>query len=287
MADGPRIEGEVDVGGGRRLAYAEWGAPEGVAVFLDHGLPGSRLLCPSDEQTRDAGVRLIVADRPGYGRSDAKPCRAVSDWPADVVALADYLGIDRFALLGWSGGGPHALACASQIPERLAACALVCPAAPPQELTELFELDGSIKLVYETAARDRAEAEAGVAAFTSGYAENPRSFGDAARELGGSMWADEEFSRNFYDHTVEAFVQGIDGFAQDVVATYSPWGFRVSDVAAPVTLFTAGHDQPTTARAGTFFAETLPSVKVTHLPDGYHTCIYTHWAQILTDARGT
>jgi pimeloyl-ACP methyl ester carboxylesterase len=209
-------------------------------VFLDHGLPGSRLLCPSGEQTRAAGVRLVVADRPGYGRSDPKPRRAVSDWPADVVALANHLGIDRLALLGWSGGGPHTLACASEIPERLTACVLVCPSGPPEELTELFDIDGSIKLVYDTALRDRTEAEAGVAAFTSGYAENPKRFADEARELGDAMWAQTEFATNFYDHTVEAFAQGIDGFAQDVVATRSPWGFRVSDVAFPVILFHGG-----------------------------------------------
>src|SRR5438552_17010722 len=107
---------------GRRLGYAEYGDPAGVAVFYFHGTPGSRLEGTiADEAAKRLRVRLIAIDRPGVGLSTFKPRRKLRDWPADVIALADALGIDRFAIVGLSGGGPHALAGARYIGTRLIA----------------------------------------------------------------------------------------------------------------------------------------------------------------------
>ena len=103
----------------RRLAYAEWGDANGKCVFFFHGTPHSRLWCPDEAVTRAAQVRLVTVDRPGIGRSDVLRSRTFGDWPADVVALADTIGVERFAVLGWSSGGPYAAACAALIPGRL------------------------------------------------------------------------------------------------------------------------------------------------------------------------
>ncbi|MBU1879209.1 MAG: alpha/beta hydrolase, partial [Chloroflexi bacterium] len=111
---------------GRRLSYAEYGDPAGAPVFLFRGTPSSRLAChPDDTIATDLGARVIVTERPGFGRSDFQPGRTLLDWPADVVALADALGLDRFAIVGTSGGGPHAAACAYRIPQRLTLAAIV------------------------------------------------------------------------------------------------------------------------------------------------------------------
>jgi pimeloyl-ACP methyl ester carboxylesterase len=115
---------------GRRLAYAEYGAPAGTPVFFFQGTPSSRLMHPDEDVTRDLGVRLIMADRPGFGLSDPKPGRTLLDWPDDVVALADALGIDRFGAVGVSGGGPYTAACAYRIPHRLTAAAIVGGSGP-------------------------------------------------------------------------------------------------------------------------------------------------------------
>ena len=96
---------------GRKLAYAEWGDPAGKPVFHFHGSSGSRLERPPDEKVL-TGIRLITIDRPGHGLSDFKPGYRLLDWPDDVTALADHLGINKFAVEGWSFGGPYAIACA-------------------------------------------------------------------------------------------------------------------------------------------------------------------------------
>jgi len=117
---------------GRDLAFAEYGDPGGVPVIAFHGTPGSRLqLAPADAAARTAGVRLVSVDRPGYGHSTFAPDRRLPGWPSDVVAVADNLGIDRFAVLGVSGGGPHALACAAGLSGRLTAVGVVSSPSPP------------------------------------------------------------------------------------------------------------------------------------------------------------
>ena len=100
---------------GRRLGYDEYGPPDGKPLFYFHGTPSSRKDWPAlgnQGLPEKLGVRVIVADRPGMGLSDFQPERRIADWPADVVALADTLELERFSVLGYSGGGPYAVACA-------------------------------------------------------------------------------------------------------------------------------------------------------------------------------
>ena len=119
---------------GRRLGYAEFGDPSGAPCLYFHFSPGSRLepaaVFSGVRQPWLRGVRLVSADRPGFGLSDRQPTRTLLDWPGDMAALADHLGIDRFAVLGASGGGAYALACARLLPSRLTAAVVVSGIGP-------------------------------------------------------------------------------------------------------------------------------------------------------------
>lgn len=116
---------------GRRLGYARYGATSGVPVFYFHGGLSSRLdIAFADSVCGRHGVDLITIDRPGIGRSDFQSGRSLADWPADVAAVADDLGIRRFSVLGWSGGGPYVLACLAAMPARIAGAAIVAGMAP-------------------------------------------------------------------------------------------------------------------------------------------------------------
>lgn len=116
---------------GRELCYAEYGDPAGRPLMYFHGWPSSRLQgFPLDEVCKEYGVRLIAPDRPGVGKSDLQPERALQDWPEVVAELADYLKWDQFLVIGVSGGGPYAVATAAAFPERVERAAVVCGAPP-------------------------------------------------------------------------------------------------------------------------------------------------------------
>ena len=139
---------------GRRLGYAQFGDLQGNPLFYCHGFPASRLEAALiDAAAKRCRVRVVAADRPGFGLSDYQPGRRIGDWPNDVVELADVLGIDRFAIVGVSGGGPYALACACRIPRRLVAVGVVCGLGPMSESWALRGMFWSRRLVFTLARR--------------------------------------------------------------------------------------------------------------------------------------
>lgn len=135
-------EGNVSLADGRNMSFAEYGSPDGHPVLYFHGAPSSRLeplLIGEDVFTRH-GLRIIAPDRPGMGRSAFQPHRGVADWPIDVAVLADALKLDRFSVLGNSGGGIYAAACAARIPDRVHSAVIVSGAwrmDQPQRLAHL------------------------------------------------------------------------------------------------------------------------------------------------------
>ena len=119
----------VRLADGRVIAVEEYGDPAGAPVFYFHGWPASRL---EAGLIQDVPVRLLSLDRPGYGRSSPQRGRTLLDWPADVAAVADRLGLKQFHVVGLSGGGPYAAACAYALPDRVLGVSLVCPVPPPR-----------------------------------------------------------------------------------------------------------------------------------------------------------
>ena len=136
----PKRDRVVTLRDGRRVGFAEWGPTDGRPVVLFHGMPGSRLSCPDEEETERAGVRLITIDRPGYGVSSPHPGRTLLGWVSDYVEWAELVGLPPCPIVGWSGGGPYALACAVQRPECVTAVGLAASPAPLDEVPS--EWDG-------------------------------------------------------------------------------------------------------------------------------------------------
>ena len=157
----PASDSQIRLGDGRRMGFAQYGDPAGRPLFFFQGTPSSRLLHPDQTITRSLGVRHIQLDRPGFGLSDFQPGRTLLDWPDDVAKVADRLGIERFAVVGVSGGGPYVAACAYRIPQRLTAAAMVGSVAPldgpvhgrnhPQVPCPIFPPSGALVDVYPLA----------------------------------------------------------------------------------------------------------------------------------------
>lgn len=276
-------------GRGPRLAYAEYGAGDGVATFYFHGHPGSRLEGRLvDAAARRAGVRLIAVDRPGIGRSAFQPGRCLLDWPARVSQLADRLGLECFAVVGVSGGGPYALACAYRIPQRLRACAVVGGLGP----LDVLGIEGMMPL-------DRLQFHVARAApwllrpvlwlvvgrLRRRFAKRrslDRTSVRLAREIiaGGG---DREQAAAYVRAVLEAFRQGTRGMARDAVLYTRPWGFAPSQIAfAPVHLWHGGRDRHVPVRMARAVADAIPRCVARFFPEDDHlSSILGHVDEVL------
>jgi pimeloyl-ACP methyl ester carboxylesterase len=256
---------------GRKLAFAEWGDPEGFPVFQLHGTPGSRLGRHPDESIyAKAGARLITYNRPGYGGSDRYQGRRVVDCVSDVVAIADDLGLERFAVTGGSGGGPHSLAVAASLPERVTRATCASGPAPlsedfdwlsgmdPLNVREVeWALQGEDVLVPNIE-REGAEAMERVAADPSKLLGDDWDLSEADR----AALAREEFHEVIRADLTEALSTGVYGWADDMLALVQPWGFDVADIRVPTRVIYGVTDVLVPVQHGEWLAEHVSNAEV-------------------------
>ena len=147
-----RIHQSMILSSGHRIGFAEFGDPEGIVVFYCHGFPSSRLEGRLyDAAAVSSSVRLIVADRPGYGFSDPKPLSSIVDWADELAEFADHLAIDKFHILGVSGGGPYALACAHSLSDRLFSVSVVGGLGPVYDQWALNDMKWPARIGFKLA----------------------------------------------------------------------------------------------------------------------------------------
>lgn len=285
--EGPTLaarDGSVELNDGRTLGFAEFGPKSGRPVMLFHGAPGSRLLCPDEELLQQADVRLVVPDRPGYGNSAPKPARLLLEWPDDVAQLGDRLGLDRFALVGWSAGAVHALACGVAWPDRLTSLVLLSSPCSAEDNPSLLDIVPGMSLVYEGAQGDRLGTEAAVAEFFSAYADDPRvNWYEQVKANfpNNPVFSNPSWDRNFYEHAAEGLRPGVMGYASDQVACGGPWGFRLGDVAAPVMHRYGDDDTPMTLASVETLDTSLRSCSSASWPGSGHGGIYPNFHEVL------
>lgn len=275
---------------GWRTAYWDFGDPAGQPVLGFHGTPICGLcFAPMHVTAAELGVRLIAPDRPGVGQSSRHGRYAVSDWPAVVEKFADALGIDRFGVIGWSSGGPYALACAAAIEERLDGVVVIAGMAPiagREDLRHYAEVDRRLLglarrapllarlQVARMVRKAHANPEAAIAAFTDGLSADDRAL---IESLGPS---DEAFA--FFP----ASVNGSSGLADDYIALASDWGFKLEEVTRDVRLFAGSADPTVPLAVAQAMSARLQGSTLLALPDEGHLLIYTHQREVLDAAAG-
>ncbi|OPG09212.1 alpha/beta hydrolase [Streptomyces sp. GKU 895] len=256
---------EVYAEDGRRLAVEVSGDLAGSPVFLLHGTPGSRLgPAPRPMRLYHQQVRLITYDRPGYGASDRLPGRQVSHVSADVAAIADALGIERFAVVGRSGGGPHALACAALLPDRVTRVAVLVSLAP-------CDADGLDWFAGMTASNTSEYTKALAGPDQLAASLHERSVGiraDPRRLLAELRWeltesdlqvvADAGIRAMLVRNYREALSVSADGWIDDALSFCTPWGFALDDISVPVLLWHGEQDMFSPASHTRWLAEHIP-----------------------------
>ncbi|MGB7981684.1 MAG: alpha/beta hydrolase [Candidatus Nanopelagicales bacterium] len=255
---------------GRTLAVAEWGDPDGVPVLAIHGTPGGRIHWFGPDPSLDARyhLRRFSLDRPGYGASTRLPGRRVVDVVHDVTTLMDALSIEQFAVTGGSGGGPHALACAALLPERVLRCLAVVSPAPlgRDALDEPAWLAGMTQgnvdefraaLAGEAAVRALCEAERTTmfARLAEGSAD---LFGDSYELAAEDRAQMGRHSAVIAAQMSHGLAPGVDGWVDDDLALVAPWGFDVGAIRVPVRLSYGRADTLVPAAHGDWLAASVP-----------------------------
>jgi len=273
---------------GRRLAYGQWGDPKGPAVLLMHGWPGSRLFGRQLEQAAaHAGVRLIVPDRPGIGGSDPQPGRTLLDWARDTRALADALGLRDFAVVGFSGGAPFALACAHLLAERLRGVAVVSGMGPLTAPGSLSALPPHLKVIFSLVRRVPA-----LAVFPARFASlGVRRFPDmlvtqtrlAAGPADRRILEKRSVAEALRAEHAEAFRQGAEDLAWETALFAREWGFALEALPPGILLYHGDEDRLVPVELAWQMARRLPSCRLQVLPGAGHFWILEHFGQVLKD----
>lgn len=280
---------EVRLRDGRILAFAEYGSPSGHAVVYCHGVPSSRVegdLIINSSLASALGLRVIVPDRPGIGRSTYQHKRWLTGWPDDVAELASLLGLDRFAVLGSSGGGPYALACGIRYPQRVSAVGLLGAVAPADAPGMMQAMSGPLRLMFRLA-------RFAPALLRTVYRLNLRAVARGGERAGERMaqWAPEpdrvllqrpEIRDGFTACFVEACRQGPAGAALDVRLIAQPWGIDLSAMRVPTFLWHGELDRNVPVVAGRYLAAAIPNCRATFYPQEAHLSLpLNHQEEIL------
>lgn len=283
----PRIDTVIQLPDKRQLAYAEYGDANGAPVFLFHGLPGSRLawgLIPGDPFP--PGVRIIAPDRPGYGQSDPKPGRTLLDWPDDIVELANTLGIEKFSVVGISGGGPGALACAWKFPERLTTAGVVASPAPTNSPGALEGMSKTNRFFMKLAWRAPWLSTLNVRLLASFIRRNPGRYIDTMQykvhDVDKSIIAQPGIRDMLVKDFTEALGRGGQGMVSDMNINHGhAWGFPLDEIKTKVHFWFCELDHSVPPAMGKFLSDTVPGCGVTFVPNAGHLWILVHLREVL------
>jgi pimeloyl-ACP methyl ester carboxylesterase len=286
----PQVQ-QIKLTDGRYLAWSEFGAAQGHPVLYCHSLPGSRLEAVlADAPTRSLGIRLIAVDRPGMGLSSLAPGRSITDWPKDIVALVDALGIERFHVLGVSGGGPYALACAALLPDHINRVALVSPLGSIYGKDPWKGMGLTSRLMLSGAARSPILARS-IARFVGlALKHAPRAsigyLGLTAGSPDASVLAEPLLRDALIDSWREAFRNGSAGPAEDLSSLTRPWGFALESIRLPVRLWHGLRDRVVPAVMVRALERQIPTCSACYLDtEGHYSLVMRYLWEILDELQ--
>ena len=273
---------------GRTLAVTEDGDRTGAAIFVHHGTPGSGRLDPEWAAPAAArGIRLVAWDRPGYGGSSTRPGRTVASVAADAVAVADALGIETFRTWGKSGGGPHALACAALLPDRVPAVAILAGVAPygAPDLDWLAGMGQDNIEEFDAALAGEAQLrrylEPARAGLTQAIARDPQAVVEEMASLLPPV--DADYLRT-HPQALAAMAHGLEpgyeGWLEDDQAFARDWGFALADIRAKTLVLQGGQDLMVPAAHGSYLAARIPGAQLRSLPGEGHLTLQNHLDEV-------
>lgn len=272
---------------GRQLCYAEFGDPKGVPVMLIHGSPGHRLFWKYfPEFPFLSGMRFIAIDRPGYGMSDFKKDITFTDLADDIVALANSLKIDRFSIIGVSGGGPYTLACAWKIPERLDKVIVISTMGPL--VPDVIKTTGRTnRIVFQITKYAPWLMRLNMKMLSAMQNKNADKY---IRRMTYKLSGSDKIAimkkpvRNaLMSMFGEATQNGSDGYAQDVINVSRPWPFDLSEIKKEVHVWQPEDDTSTPPAVARHLKSVIPKCHIHYVPNAGHLWMIEHLCTVLRE----
>lgn len=266
---------------GRTLSYREYGDPAGHPVIALHGTPGSGFkYSGSHDAAVRVGLRLLAVDRWGYGGTSAKPGARLSDYGADIAALADALKIARFGITGVSGGAPYAAATAALLKDRVTALALVSPVGPISGQVPEIKLSPFHTLCFQVLPRIPGGVAGVFTAFRAGLAVSPkRAMAIAVRR---SAPADQlamanDDTRSQLSHAfITGLAPGVQGPKTDLTLFKRPWGIDLKSITAPACIWMGSEDRNVPMTSVTALSAALANCETVLIPGAGHLWVTSH-----------
>jgi pimeloyl-ACP methyl ester carboxylesterase len=276
----------LDLKDGRKLGFAEYGTPDGKPVFHFNGSGGSRLERPADLNILTAlGIRYISTDRPGHGNSSLKQDRELLDWPNDVAAIADDLGIDKFHVLGWSAGGPHALACAYKIPERVISGAIVSGLAPANRPNPYAGYKGFLRALMILGRRFPSLVyifrRIAAKQINNPSGEIGDKFVKSLPKMDQIPFENQQVKAMLIADIKEGYKQGGDGPARDDIIINTPWKFEMMNIQTRFDIWQGDIDENVPVNQGKYQAELLPNNSFYLMENKGHMFLLEKWKDVL------
>jgi pimeloyl-ACP methyl ester carboxylesterase len=273
---------------GRNVGVYEFGDPNGSPVFALHGTPACGAGFDwSDAPARERGLRVIAPDRPGIGESDPVVLASVADYPEELAALGDALEIDRFAVLGYSGGGPYALAVTSQLSERVTIAEVAAGAGEIGAWAKLSDLARSDRQLTWLAVHAPIAARLTLRLGCYGARLAPKTaLKSTATEMNESdrrVLFDMGPARDALALFTQAMTHGTGGVVTDYALISRPWNVPLGDIAVPVHCWHGTADTLVPLSHTTALMERLPHAQLTTWPGEGHLGLITHIADVLDD----
>lgn len=272
---------------GRKLGYAEWGDLNGKPVCVFGGSNSARFVRHPDESIlHEMGVHQYTFDRPGMGLSDYQPARTLLDWAKDIRAFADAKGIQRFAVVAGSQGGPYGAACAYALSNRLSSVTLVSAVSPMDDPATYAAQSQGIKVMIQMGRRAPS-----IYGLIMNLTRPMVMRGDVEqltrRMLSSMPPSDQKIMDSSGLLSIlgqdirEALRQGGKGAADDLRVCVNDWGFKLEDIRARVFVWHGEDDRNVPLISGHYFAAHIPHAEATFVPNAGHFVLFSHWRQIL------